>query len=274
MTSTDLCATLQHELPLLFECSPRTRGDVRIRTPFVLPDRDVVDLFASHHDDEYRVSDYGLAVSWLRSQSPSGKLTPPLRSLIDDLLQSLDVRLNRGQLEASCVNARDLPTAVHLVGQAVVRVADVRHAMQGRVIRSIADDVDDWLRQKEFQVQRRTKHRGMNELWQVDFEIKAGARTSLAFLLSSGSRAGARDVRHRVYTGFSDLRLNPAGPPHDALISLIDDTADVWTEEDFALLNQVSRLAMWSRPDEVERVLATASDRLDSPSPLPNLFRP
>ncbi len=272
MTATDLCATLRHNLPLLFDCSPRDRGDVRIRTPFVLPDRDLVDLFAIHQQGEYRVTDYGLAIGWLKSQSVSGKLTPPLTSLIDDLLQSLDVSLNRGQLEASCIGESDLPTAVHLVGQAVVRLADLRHSMQGRVVRSVADDVDEWLRQQEFQVQRRTKHRGLNELWQVDFEVKAGVRTSLAFLLSSGSRAGARDVRHRVYTGFSDLRSNPAGPPEDALISLIDDTNDVWTGEDFALLRQVSRLVTWSRPDEVEKAFTNPVERVSSPSPLPQLF--
>ena len=260
MTPADLCAHLQHSTSSLFECQARPQGDVRVRTPFLLPDRDVVDLFVKIDNRDLHVSDYGLALSWLRTHSATGKLSPPTREHIEDLMQTLDVRLYRGQIEIRGATAAEVGFAIHKVGQAVVRVAELFRTMRTHTVRSVADDVEDWLRQREFGVTRRSKVFGRTASWTIDFEIRAAHRTSLVYLLSSGSRAGARDVRNRVYTGFSDIRLGSSKPPEDTLVSLIDDISDVWSDEDFALLRQVSRVAIWSMPDEIESILTTPAD--------------
>lgn len=272
MSAQDLCASLRADLSSLFDCQPRSRGDVRVRTPFVLPDRDLVDIYVIEEDQRFVVTDFGLAMSWLRMHTATGKLTPSTRLLIDDLLQTLTVTLSRGQLEIRDIDQAGLPLAVHCLGQAVVRVADLLHTIRPRKTQSVADEVDDWLRQREFQVRRRTTHRGLNAHWTVDFEVRAGQRTSLAFVLSSGSKAGAREIRHRVYTGFSDIRSNPEGPSEDTLISVIDDTSDVWSNEDLGLLSQVSRLALWSSPDDIERALTTPINISEPLEELPSLF--
>ena len=42
------------------------------------------------------------------------------------------------------------------------------------------------------------------------------------------------------------------------LHTLFDDTEDVWQDEDFRLVEDLSEVARWSRPDEVERLLRAA----------------
>jgi hypothetical protein len=42
-------------------------------------------------------------------------------------------------------------------------------------------------------------------------------------------------------------------------ISLFDDTADVWAEEDFRLVEDLSDIARWSRPDEFAEALRVAA---------------
>ncbi|MEI7749169.1 MAG: hypothetical protein WCI81_08845 [Chlorobiaceae bacterium] len=37
--------------------------------------------------------------------------------------------------------------------------------------------------------------------------------------------------------------------------SLFDDTSDVWTDEDFKLVEPLSTISRWSRPDEFVNIL-------------------
>jgi hypothetical protein len=41
-------------------------------------------------------------------------------------------------------------------------------------------------------------------------------------------------------------------------VSLVDDTADVWSSEDLKLVESLSEVARWSRPDEFEALLRAA----------------
>ena len=272
MNSPDICETIRSDLPALYECTPTERGDLRVCTPFLFPDRDLVEVFVTLRIDQYLVTDFGHTLGWLRMHSATGRLSASQRELINDLLSTLDVSLHRGQLDVWCNAPSDIADAIHRVGQAVVRIADLWHTFNTRTTRSIADEVDDWLRGRKFGFNRRVKRSGRDEIWTVDYEITAGSHTSLAYLLSSGSRAGARDARHRVFTGFSDLRQNQLIWPHTSLTSIIDDTQDVWSDEDFALLNQVSRVATWSRPDLLEQTLSNRPDEDDSAPKPPQLF--
>ncbi len=58
------------------------------------------------------------------------------------------------------------------------------------------------------------------------------------------------------------VRLNHlvAGPEALRLVSLFDDTADVWSDEDFILVDDLSTVSRWTRPDEfVDVLLAEAA---------------
>lgn len=55
--------------------------------------------------------------------------------------------------------------------------------------------------------------------------------------------------------------LNPLtyGPEALRLISLFDDTADVWQDEDFTLLDSLSEVRRWSEPEAfIEALKAVA----------------
>lgn len=80
----------------------------------------------------------------------------------------------------------------------------------------------------------------------------------MVFLLSTGARAAARRVSEHVVAGCHDLNHLRLSEPHLFFISLFDDTQDVWSEEDFRLVEQLSEVARWSRTDELERMLRAA----------------
>jgi hypothetical protein len=88
--------------------------------------------------------------------------------------------------------------------------------------------------------------------------VRAVQRSSLVYVLSTGSRSAARSVVNLVYTAFSDLNHLAAGPEALRFVSLFDDSADVWADEDFHLAEQLSTVTRWSQPDQFADVLQAA----------------
>ena len=125
MTTTDLCAAINAGLSPLFQCVPAPREGVLVQTPFLYPDGGVVELAVIARGGRFAVTDHGEALGWLGMQSVRGSLSPKQRALVDDVRQTLGVELSRGRLLLWCDHPAELGEAVHLVGQAVVRVAGI-----------------------------------------------------------------------------------------------------------------------------------------------------
>ena len=76
------------------------------------------------------------------------------------------------------------------------------------------------------------------------------------YVLSTASRAAARGITEHVTSEWHDLSHLKLGPEAFAFISLFDDSSDVWNEEDFRLVGELSDVALWSKPDELAERLA------------------
>ncbi len=260
MKAPELCALLRHSVSERFECSPAPIDGVRIRTPLLLPDGDVVDVFVVENGDGFVVTDFGDAVGWLRNQSISGKLTWNQSNLLKDLCMTLDVNWERGQLTHQVVSPDELRDAVQRVAQAVLRTSDLWFTFRAREMESVSDEVDDWLRLREIPFERSVRmvgHSGKD--WTVDFKTTSPSHTTLVFLLSTGTRGAANNIAYRVFSGCSDLAQTDLTSGPQKFVSLFDDSVDVWRSEYFALLETVSEIALWSNPDQFEDILKTPS---------------
>lgn len=261
MNAVDLCASLRGSLPELFHCEPAVREGVRVRTPFLYPDGDFVDVFVVERKGSLVVTDFGEALGWLRMQSvrSRGQLSPKQRRMVNDVCLTLSVELHRGQLRLGCESPKTLGEFIHRLGQAVVRVSDLWFTMRTRSGETVTDEVTDWLEEREVLFERGVKRRGRSgRQWTIDYETVLPSRTSLVFLLSAGSRAAATRVTEHVASGCLDLYHLATPELGPTLVSLFDDTGDVWRDEDFKLVESLSEVAMWSRPDEFERILTAA----------------
>ena len=253
MSTPDLCEALRTTLPALFECSLAPQGAVRVRTPFLYPDGDIVDVFVEERDEDYLLTDYGEALGWLRAQSFGAKMTVGQTRIAQDVCMTLGIEIDRGQLTLRDVDALALSDAVHRVGQAMVRVADIWFTFQPRARKTIGDEVDEWLRDQRFEFQKLKPYTGKSgRVWTVDYDVLARDRRSLVFLLSTSNPSWARRLSERVVAECSDLSELQASL---SFVSLFDDSDDVWREEDFALVGSVSQIATWSRPDEFADIL-------------------
>jgi hypothetical protein len=256
MNATDLCAELDRGLGELFACAPQ--GDYcRIRTPYLYPDGDNIDLFCKADGDVTTVSDLGETNRWLRTQTLSPRRCPKQNALISDICQTHGVEFYKGMLLARCRPGDSLAAVALRVAQAALRVSDLWFTFRTRAVESVTDEVADVLTERALSFERGEKLAGRSgRTWTVDFHIRAPARSSLVYVMSTGSRSAARSVAEHVLAAWYDLNHLAAGPEALRFVSLFDDTTDVWTVEDFRLVELLSTVARWSEPDRFIEVLA------------------
>ncbi len=124
----------------LFACSETPRGHTRVRTPFLYPDGDVVDVFVVERDGRLEVTDFGEALGWLRLQTVSGRRSPKQTKLVHDICLTLGVELFKGQLVIRCKSPDELAQAVARLGQAAVRVSDLWFTTRTCSVESLTDE--------------------------------------------------------------------------------------------------------------------------------------
>ena len=259
MNANELCSSVRESLPPLFECAVAPREGVRVRTPLMYPDGGLVDVFVLERENRYSITDFGEALGWLRMQSVSLRRSPKQNRMVQDTCQTLGVELHRGQLVLRSDLVASLEEAVLRVAQAAVRVSDLWFTLRTRAVETVADEVQDWLEERNLSFDRAVKQNGRSgRIWTIDYKTHTERRTAFVFLLNTGSRGAARQVANHVVAGCVDLSHLKVSQPHLEFISLFDDTEDIWREEDFGLVEQQSVIARWSRPDELERALRAA----------------
>jgi len=257
MTLTDICSNFASSLGGLFSCE-EMEGQHRIRTPFLYPDGDNIDIFLRpSQDGVFSVTDLGETLRWLRMQTASGgKRSPKQRAIIEDVCMNHGVELYKGMLVARCKPVDDLGFVVTRVAQAALRVSDLWFTFRNRAVESVSDEVAHFLTEKNFSFERGQKLVGRSgKIWTGDFHVRAPQRSSMVMVLSTGSRSAAKNIVSNVHTAFYDLNSRVVGPEALQFISLFDDSSDVWGEEDFRLAEQLSSVARWTQPESLVEIL-------------------
>lgn len=256
MTPIDLCATISRSLPALFQCTPAPIEGIRVRTPMMYPDGGIVDVFVLERDGGYTVTDFGDSLGWLYLQSVSSQRSRRQQMLIEDVCQTLRIELFQEQLVLRSVESDRLAESVLRVAEAAVRVSDLWFTSRSQSLQTTSDDIEDWLREKQITFESKTSKVGRSTRnWTIDFETQTDNRTSLVFLLSTGSRGNTNRLAEHVLAACVDLNHLKEQPGQTRFISLFDDWVDVWREEHFNLLDGHSEIAFWSQPELLERML-------------------
>lgn len=249
VTPGDLCQTFGGGLAGLFVCEQHGEYQ-RIRTPYLYPDGDNIDVFCKTMGDVTLVTDLGETTRWLRMQTVAPRRSPKQRALIGDACLTHGVEFYKGMLLARCREEAALASVVFRVAQAAFRVSDLWFTFRTRSVESVADEVADLLDERELSYARGEKLPGRSgRIWTPDFHVRAVGRSSLVYVLSTGNRSAARGIVNHVHTAFYDLSPLASGPEALRFVALFDDTADVWSDEDFRLAEQLATVARWSRPD-------------------------
>lgn len=250
------CEVLGQSLGELFTCS-EVNGYTRIRTPFLYPDGDVIDLFVQAHNDGATITDLGETTRWLRTQSVSPRRSAKQTKLIEDVCLNHGLEFFRGMLLARVKPTDNFAAVTMRAAQGALRVADIWFTMRSRSVESVTEEVEVLLSERGILFERNQALVGRSgRTWRPDFHTRTQNRSSLVCVLSTGSRAAAKNVTEHVLSSWYDLNNLRVGPESLQFISLFDDTMDVWTDQDFNLLNDLSIVSRWSQPEAFIEALA------------------
>lgn len=251
-----ICNLIQAQVGNLFNCS-EFQALIRIRTPYLYPDGDVIDLFAQEQQGHYILTDMGESLRWLKMQSNSQKKSLKQRELLEDICLNHGVELFKGMLIVRIKDTASFGTSLTRLSQAAIRVGDLWFTTRTRAIESIHDEVEDFFKIKNIRFDRAEKIPGRSgRIWRPDFHVRNPEKSALIYVLSTGSKAAARGLTEHVLASWYDLSYLQVGPESLKFVSLFDDTLDIWSQEDFQLLENLSEVALWSHPDELIDKLA------------------
>lgn len=250
------CQVLSETFGALFVCS-EIDGMIRIRTPYLYPDGDVVDLFLEEGAQGVVLSDLGETLGWLRMQTAALRRTKKHEALIQDVCLTHGVELFRGMLQVRVQDAAGLSACLTRLGQAAVRVADLWFTYRNRVGESILEEVAELLSSRGIAYEQGKKLPGRSgQVWTVDFHTRTPRRSAFVSILSTGSRGVTRRLAEHNVALWHDLSHLQIGPEALGFVSLFDDTMDVWSPEDFSLVEPLSTICLWSSPDRFIETLA------------------
>lgn len=254
--SAGACELIQQSVGELFACSP-VNEFTRIRTPFLYPDGDVIDLYYKEKAGVVTLTDLGETLRWLRMQSLAPRRSPKQQRLIEDVCLTHGLEFFRGMLVLRVKPAETLGKAVTRLSQGALRVADIWFTMRTRSVETANDEVEEFLKEKQVQFEHPKNLVGRSgKNWRVDFHTRTPRRSSLVCVLSTGSKAAARSMTEHVLATWYDLSNLKVGPESLQFVSLFDDTLDVWSQEDFKLVSDLSEVTHWSKADEFLAKLA------------------
>ena len=259
MDAHSLSRHLHHAMLGEFELTPWPDGGVRVRTPLLLPDRDMIDVFVVERDGGFVVTDYGDTLGWIAVQSVKNKVPQSQLALIQEVCRSLGLVIDHGEIVARDVSLDQLPSAVFSVAQGIMRVADSAYTARIRSAPSTAADIRSLLKGCKVPFERNTKRQGASgRTWKVDFETHAPRCTGLIYVLSTASHpAGARMVKNLV-SGIDDLLHNEMYEELRAPMSFVavfNDLTNVWWDRDYAHTANFAEVVRWSKPDARDHLL-------------------
>jgi hypothetical protein len=207
------CDYIAENMGELFDCVP-LNGYTRIRTPYLYPDGDVIDLFLSQIEGgPSTLTDLGETLGWLHMQTVSERKTDRQRRLIEDVCLTHGVELYRGMLMVRVGNLKGMAEAISRLSQAALRVSDLWFTFRSQAVASINDEVEEFLAAREIGFERGERLVGRSgRAWRVDFHTRTAEKSALINVLSTGSRPSARRLAEHTLATWHDLSNLRIGP--------------------------------------------------------------
>lgn len=251
------CDYIASNMGELFDCEP-VNGRTRIRTPYLYPDGDVIDVFLVDDGFPTTLTDYGDTLGWLWTQTAARERTPRQQRFIQDIALTHGVELHRGMLVARVKNPEALSDAVTRLSQAAMRVSDLWFTFRSQSAAAVNDDVEDFLRDRDIPFDRDERLPGRSgKVWTANFHTRTPHRSALVNVLSTANKPSARSMVEHVYAGWNDLHYLSMGREKTRFVTLFADQFDVWTPEDIRLIEQVSEVSYWTRRNDFAELLVS-----------------
>lgn len=251
--TTAPCQIIADTIGQLYTCS-EVNDLVRIRTPYLYPDGDIIDLFLN--PDTQTLTDFGETLRWLHMQSFKQSLSKKQDWFLQDIQITYGIELYDGML---LIRVRDdLAEAITRLAQAAIAVSNLWLLNRTRLAGTLNDEIAELLEECQIPYERDIKLVGRSARpWQIDFHTRHPRRSALVEVLSTGNRSAANTKINNVVAAWVDLNQYQLTTEPIRFISLFDDSLDVWSSSHISQLAEFSEICYVSEPEElIEQLVA------------------
>ncbi len=241
------CQTIADTIGQLYTCT-EVNGLVRIRTPYLYPDGDVIDLYLK--PETQTLTDHGETLRWLDMQTVSQSLSKKQKFFLQDIQITYSIELFKGMLVTKVQN--DLAEAITRLSQAAISVSNLWFLQRTRLAGTLNDDIAELLDEHHIPYERDIKLVGRSSRsWRIDFRTRHSQRSALLEVLSTGNRSAANTKTNNTVAAWVDLNQLQLTTSPLRFISLLDDSLDVWTDSHISQLDEFSEVCYLSQPEEL-----------------------
>ena len=255
---SSICEELKIYTSQQFFCAKfeTTLGEfIKVKTPFLYADGDVISVFVKEKKDSFVVTDLGEGTRWLTGHMISDFLSDKQNEIIENILHYFGISRYEGMLIIKISSRENISAAIINLSQAISKISDISFMFSGRTTTSFYDEVTAFLETENFIFERRKKYEGFsgrNRI--VDFYIKTPQCNSLVYALTSPTKGGMNQKSDTINSTWIDLDYLRENSSFK-FISLIDDEYSQCSPHNIRLLHQSSLVAFWSKKNEFKEFL-------------------
>jgi hypothetical protein len=259
------CQEIAKNIGTLFTCS-EFKDFIKITTPFIYPDGDVIDIFYRRIEGGFILTDLGETVRWLESQSVSGMRNERQKELIETIRLTHNLEVKRDMFIARFNYSTDnnkLASSILEISQALVRLSDLWVLQIGRKNKTIIDTVEDFIKNLNISYEREQVYTGGTERnWRPHFYTTVKGNNVLTHVLSTDKKSSSKPILSMVNTQWQDLEKYKLDSNYKFISLLVDndESTKIWTEGDKKLLRERSEVKEWSNKNSFKEVLLLASN--------------
>ena len=251
--TTAPCQIIADTIGQLYTCT-EVNGFVQIRTPYLYPDGDVIDLFLK--PETQTLTDLGETLRWLDMQTFRQSLSKKQEWFLQDIEITYGIERYDGML---MVRVRgDLSESITRLAQAAIAVSNLWLLNRTRLAGNLNDEIAELLDEYHIPYERDIKLLGRSaRSWQIDFRTRHPRRSALIEVLSTGNRGAANTKVNNAVAAWFDLNQYQLTTEPLRFISLFDDSIDVWSTSHISQLAEFSEICYVSKPEELIEQLVT-----------------
>lgn len=253
-----ICRKIIEQTEELFECSP-FREYIRIETPFVYPDGDIIDLFYKDNSPYKIITDLGGASDWLGLQTVSETRTEKQEYQIEYICDSYRVEYRKGEFFIDLDKGnetRNLAEAVFDLGQAIIRISGLWFLQINKARSQIINSIEAFMNSNEIVYKKNKPFDGSSgEIWKPNFYTENTKEKILIYVLSTEKKNSTSSIVYRINAAWDDLSYLNNQKENFKFISLFDDRYDIWKASHRKILRRSSIIKKFSNRNDFKNTL-------------------
>ncbi len=235
-------------------------GLVRIETALRYPDGSQVDVYLRQREsllseEQLALTDAGETMAWLLHIPIKPWLSAKRQSFLDDILRTLRVRQEGGELVCDVSDPSRLADDIVRLGQACVRMADLIFTKRAALSVGFAEEVEEVVADCDLPYQTGAELLGRHgNPVRVDFLVTGGVQSTAILALSAQGPSSARTSAHSAFCKWYDLAVPERT---EQRVTVYDDRQErVYRPDDLDRLADLSTLIpLFADPTALSRVL-------------------